>query len=66
VLRAAFGVFRKRGFSGASTLEIATRAKVSKRDLHVPFGSKRNADRVHQGSRRLFTHQQRHDRARKK
>jgi AcrR family transcriptional regulator len=40
VLKAAFGVFRKRGFSGASTLEIATRAKVSKRDLYALFGSK--------------------------
>jgi AcrR family transcriptional regulator len=40
VLRAAFGVFRKHGFSGASTLEIATRAKVSKRDLYALFGSK--------------------------
>jgi AcrR family transcriptional regulator len=40
VLRAAFEVFRKRGFSGASTLEIATRAKVSKRDLYALFGSK--------------------------
>jgi AcrR family transcriptional regulator len=40
VLRAAFAVFRKRGFSGASTLEIATRAKVSKRDLYALFGSK--------------------------
>jgi AcrR family transcriptional regulator len=40
VLKAAFGVFRKRGFSAASTLEIATRAKVSKRDLYALFGSK--------------------------
>jgi AcrR family transcriptional regulator len=40
VLKAAFAVFRKRGFSGASTLEIATRAKVSKRDLYALFGSK--------------------------
>lgn len=40
VLTAAFAVFRKRGFSGASTLEIATRAKVSKRDLYALFGSK--------------------------
>ena len=40
VLKAAFEVFRKRGFSGASTLEIATRAKVSKRDLYALFGSK--------------------------
>jgi AcrR family transcriptional regulator len=40
VLQAAFAVFRKRGFSGASTLEIATRAQVSKRDLYALFGSK--------------------------
>jgi AcrR family transcriptional regulator len=40
VLKAAFGVFRKRGFAGASTLEIATRAKVSKRELYALFGSK--------------------------
>jgi AcrR family transcriptional regulator len=40
VLKAAFAVFRKRGFSGASTLEIATRAQVSKRDLYALFGSK--------------------------
>src|SRR5215472_15518849 len=40
VLATAFAVFRKRGFSGASTLEIATRAQVSKRDLYALFGSK--------------------------
>jgi AcrR family transcriptional regulator len=40
MLTAAFAVFRKRGFSGASTLEIATRAQVSKRDLYALFGSK--------------------------
>jgi AcrR family transcriptional regulator len=40
VLTAAFAVFRKRGFSGATTLEIATRAQVSKRDLYALFGSK--------------------------
>jgi AcrR family transcriptional regulator len=40
VLKAAFAVFRKRGFSDASTLEIATRAKISKRDLYALFGSK--------------------------
>jgi AcrR family transcriptional regulator len=40
VLKAAFAVFRRRGFSGASTLEIATRAQVSKRDLYALFGSK--------------------------
>jgi len=40
VLRAAFAVFRARGFAGASTLEIATRAKVSKRDLYALFDNK--------------------------
>jgi AcrR family transcriptional regulator len=40
VLKAAFAVFRERGFSGAGTLEIATRARVSKRDLYALFGSK--------------------------
>jgi AcrR family transcriptional regulator len=40
VLKAAFGVFRKSGYSGASTLEIATRAQVSKRDLYALFGNK--------------------------
>jgi AcrR family transcriptional regulator len=40
VLKAAFAAFRKHGFSGASTLEIATRARVSKRDLYALFGSK--------------------------
>jgi AcrR family transcriptional regulator len=40
VLGAAFAVFRRRGFSDATTLEIATRAQVSKRDLYAMFGSK--------------------------
>lgn len=40
VLKAAFAVFRERGFAGASTLEIATRAKVSKRDLYALFDNK--------------------------
>jgi AcrR family transcriptional regulator len=40
VLAAAFAVFRKRGFSDATTLEIATRAQVSKRELYALFGSK--------------------------
>jgi AcrR family transcriptional regulator len=40
VLTAAFASFRKRGFSGTSTLEIATRARVSKRDLYALFSSK--------------------------
>jgi AcrR family transcriptional regulator len=40
VLRAAFAMFRERGFSHASTLEIATRAQISKRDLYAQFDSK--------------------------
>jgi AcrR family transcriptional regulator len=41
VLSAAFATFRDRGFSRASTLEIATRAKVSKRELYALFDDKR-------------------------
>jgi AcrR family transcriptional regulator len=40
LLRAAFSVFREHGFADASTLEIATRAQVSKRDLYAQFDSK--------------------------
>ncbi len=40
ILEAAFGAFMDHGFSDASTLEIATRAKVSKRELYALFGSK--------------------------
>lgn len=40
VLHAAFAEFRKHGFSGANTLDIATRAHVSKRDLYALFDSK--------------------------
>src|ERR1700730_14629712 len=40
VLSAAFSVFMERGYAGASTLEIATRAKVSKRELYALFDNK--------------------------
>jgi AcrR family transcriptional regulator len=40
LLQAAFAVFREHGFADASTLEIATRAQVSKRDLYALFDSK--------------------------
>jgi AcrR family transcriptional regulator len=40
VLEGAFAAFRKHGFAGASTLEIATRARVSKRDLYALFDNK--------------------------
>jgi AcrR family transcriptional regulator len=40
ILRAAFHAFSEKGYAGASTLMIATRAKVSKRDLYAMFPSK--------------------------
>jgi len=40
ILSAAFSAFMERGFEGASTLEIATRAKVSKRELYALFENK--------------------------
>ncbi|MEP6966823.1 MAG: TetR/AcrR family transcriptional regulator [Pseudomonadota bacterium] len=40
ILRAAFPTFAEKGYVGASTLMIATRAKVSKRDLYAMFPSK--------------------------
>lgn len=40
IVAAAFSVLMEKGYSGASTLEIARRARVSKRDLYTEFGSK--------------------------
>jgi AcrR family transcriptional regulator len=40
ILGAAFRAFMEEGYAGTSTLDIATRAKVSKRDLYANFGSK--------------------------
>ncbi len=40
ILGAAFRAFSEDGYAGTSTLGIATRAKVSKRDLYANFGSK--------------------------
>ena len=40
IAEAAFAVLMEKGYAGASTIEIATRAKVSKRDLYALFGSK--------------------------
>ena len=40
ILGAAFKAFTEDGYAGTSTLEIARRAKVSKRDLYANFGSK--------------------------
>jgi AcrR family transcriptional regulator len=40
ILEAAFAAFMERGFAETSTLEIATRARVSKRELYALVGSK--------------------------
>jgi AcrR family transcriptional regulator len=40
ILEAAFAAFMKSGYATASTLEIATRARVSKRELYALVGSK--------------------------
>ena len=40
VLSAAFSAFMEHGYEGASTLDIATRAKVSKRELYTLFDNK--------------------------
>lgn len=40
ILEAAFAAFMKNGYSETSTLQIATRAKVSKRELYALVGSK--------------------------
>ena len=40
IIGAAFDLFMEKGYAHTSTLEIATRARVSKRDLYASFGSK--------------------------
>ena len=40
IRRAAFDLLTKRGYAGTSTLEIATRAQVSKRELYALFRDK--------------------------
>lgn len=40
ILAAAFSAFRKSGYAGTTTLEIATRAHVSKRELYALVGNK--------------------------
>lgn len=41
ILDAAFAAFMKHGYAASSTLEIATRARVSKRELYALVGNKR-------------------------
>src|ERR1700723_269539 len=40
ILEAAFAAFMRSGYATASTLEIATRARVSKRELYALVGNK--------------------------
>jgi AcrR family transcriptional regulator len=40
ILRAALKAFTENGYAGTSTLQVATRAKVSKRDLYANFANK--------------------------
>src|SRR5262245_55579147 len=40
ILTAAFQAFQERGYAATSTLEIATRARVSKRELYALVGNK--------------------------
>ena len=40
ILRSAFDAFMEHGFAAATTLDIATRAKVSKRELYALVGNK--------------------------
>jgi AcrR family transcriptional regulator len=40
IMKAAMTAFMEQGYAGTSTLEIATRAKVSKRDIYGEFGNK--------------------------
>lgn len=42
ILAAAFQAFGERGYAGTSTLEIATRAKLSKRDVYARFPAKQD------------------------
>src|SRR5579859_5816459 len=40
ILQAAFAAFMQRGYASTTTLEIATRARVSKRELYAQVGNK--------------------------
>ena len=55
ILEAAFNAFMERGYAQTSTLEIATRAGVSKRDLYAQVGNKQEilASCIQQRANRL-------------
>ncbi len=53
ILDAAFEAFREKGYAATSTLEIATRARVSKRELYAARRQQAgDADRLHQRARK--------------
>src|SRR2546429_5911023 len=51
ILEAAFSTFMERGYAETSTLEIATRARVSKRELYALVGSKQGVLMAHRRAR---------------
>jgi AcrR family transcriptional regulator len=55
ILDAAFSLFMEHGYAATSTLEIATRARVSKRELYAQVGSKQEmlAACINERARRL-------------
>jgi AcrR family transcriptional regulator len=55
ILDAAFAAFMKNGYARTSTLEIATRARVSKRELYAQVGNKKQMliACISRGARRL-------------
>jgi AcrR family transcriptional regulator len=55
ILEAAFAAFMKSGYAMASTLEIATRARVSKRELYALVGNKQEMliSCISEGAKRL-------------
>jgi AcrR family transcriptional regulator len=55
ILDAAFAAFMKNGYAATSTLEIATRARVSKRELYSQVGNKQQMliACISRGARRL-------------
>jgi AcrR family transcriptional regulator len=56
ILEAAFSAFMEQGFAQTSTLEIATRARASKRELYAEFGSKQDmlVACIHERAKRLM------------
>ena len=62
ILAAAFEAFMKSGYAAASTLEIASRARVSKRELYSLVGNKQEmliaciAERSRHGTTRPIAH----------